>query len=270
TGERFISNPLPGTPGPRLYRTGDRARWLADGTVEYLGRLDHQVKLRGFRIELGEIEAVLGQHTGVREAVVLVREDSPGDPRLVAYVVSAGDPKPMAAELRAFLKEKLPEYMVPAAFVVLEALPLSPNGKVDRKALPAPEETRSEEEWLAPRSAEEEVVAGIWAEVLGRQRVGVRDNFFELGGHSLLATQVLSRLRQIYPVNLPLRTLFEEPTVENLAALISQSQNGHPNGQNHPIPTGESVDQLLRNLDQLSDEQVDSLLLETLAEEEGS
>ncbi|MBV9122341.1 MAG: amino acid adenylation domain-containing protein, partial [Planctomycetes bacterium] len=221
TGERFISNPLPGTPGPRLYRTGDRARWLADGTVEYLGRLDHQVKLRGFRIELGEIEAVLGQHAGVREAVVLVREDSPGDPRLVAYVVPAGEPV-STVELRAFLKEKLPEYMVPAAFVWLEALPLSGNGKVDRKALPAPEETGSEEEWLAPRSAKEEVVAGIWAEVLGRQRVGVRDNFFELGGHSLLATQVLSRLRQVFGVELPLRGLFENPTVEGVAGSIEQ------------------------------------------------
>ncbi|HEX7892996.1 MAG TPA: amino acid adenylation domain-containing protein, partial [Terriglobales bacterium] len=219
TAERFIPNPFGSSKNPRMYKTGDLCRWLPDGQIEYLGRLDHQIKLRGFRIELGEIEAVLAEHPGVRQCLVTAREDSPGLKRLVAYLV----PKtqlPSSDELAAHLKQRLPEFMIPSAFVTLAAMPLTPNGKVDRKALPAPEyEERGER--TAPRNPTEEVVAGVWAEVLHVKSVSVEDNFFELGGHSLLATQVISRLRQAFQIELPLRAVFEAPTVAGLAALIA-------------------------------------------------
>jgi len=220
TAERFIPHPWPppGQSGERLYRTGDLVRRRADGPVEFLGRIDNQVKIRGFRIELGEIEAVLGSHPAVREAVALVR-----DGRLAAYVVlDPTDPtdRPDATSaLTAWLRERLPQYMLPSAFVVLEALPLTPNGKVDRKALPAPAQSR-DEGFVAPSDPVEELLAGVWAEVLGRERVGVHDDFFALGGHSLLATQVMSRLRSVLGVELPLRRLFESPTVAELARAV--------------------------------------------------
>ncbi len=218
TAERFVPDGLSGDAGARLYRTGDRVRWLATGQLEYLGRTDFQVKVRGYRIEPGEIETVLGRHPAVREAVVLAREDAPGERRLVAYV-GAAEAVP-AAELRAHLRESLPEYMVPSALVVLEALPISPNGKVDRRALPAPEPGGGEAEYEAPRSVTEELLAEIWAEVLRAERVGIRDSFFELGGHSLLATRVVSRVREAFGVELPLRALFEAPTVAGLAERV--------------------------------------------------
>ncbi|HEX9940247.1 MAG TPA: phosphopantetheine-binding protein, partial [Longimicrobium sp.] len=222
TAERFVPDPFSTEGGARLYRTGDRARWLASGEVEYLGRTDEQVKVRGFRIEPGEIEAVLSDHAAVREAVVVVREDAPGDRRLVAYVV-AGEPAAVTpAELRAHLKRRLPEYMVPSAVVVLEALPLTPSGKVARRALPAPDLASPEEAYVAPRTPTEEVLAGIWAEVLRLERVGVHDSFFELGGHSLLATRVVSRVRVEFSVELPLRALFETPTVAGLAPQVER------------------------------------------------
>jgi amino acid adenylation domain-containing protein/thioester reductase-like protein len=224
TADRFIPDPF--TPGGRLYKTGDLARLLADGAVEYLGRLDHQVKVRGIRIELGEIEATLAQHPTVCEAVVAA-DTGPGAPRLVAYVIPpAGAAAPTTTELRTFLGGKLPEYMVPSAFVALPALPLSPNGKVDRKALPAPEPTRPDlaSAYLAPRTPAEVKLAGIWAEVLRVEKVGLRDSFFELGGHSLLATQMLTRVRAEFGVELPLRRLFEAPTLDALAAAIEEQQ----------------------------------------------
>src|SRR6185312_13620892 len=215
TAERFV----PDTRGERLYRSGDLGRFLPNGDVEYLGRLDHQVKIRGFRIELGEIEAAL-MLAGARQAVVMVREDT-GDRRLVAYV-TGGVP---VEELRQSLRERLPDYMVPAAFVVLESLPLTVNGKVDRKALPAPEQPgRAEEGYVAPRTPAEEVLAGIWADVLGLDRAGADDNFFDLGGHSLLATQVTSRLRQAFGVEKPLRDLFEAPVLADLAARVEAAR----------------------------------------------
>ncbi len=219
TAERFVPDPV-GGPGERLYRSGDLGRFLPDGDVEYLGRLDHQVKVRGFRIELGEIEAALATVAGVRQAAVLVREDRCGDRRLVAYVV--GDTE--VAELRRSLRDRLPDYMVPAAFVTLAAFPLTVNGKVDRKALPAPKQPGGEETYLAPRTPTEEVLAGLWADLLGLERVGVADHFFDLGGHSLLATQVSSRLRQAFSVEMPLHDLFEAPVLADLAARIEEAR----------------------------------------------
>ena len=223
TAERFITDPFSQTAGARakLYRSGDLARRLPNGDLEYLGRLDDQVKIRGFRIELGEIEAVLGQHRAVRENVVIVREDIPGDKRLVAYVV-AKDSSLTTFELRDFLKEKLPQHMVPSAFVLLDALPLTPNGKVDRRALPAPDQSgrKSEESFIAPRSPIEEILAQIWQKVLKLEKVGIHDNFFDLGGHSLLATQIVSRVRSGFSIELPLRDLFEAPTVYALAQRV--------------------------------------------------
>ncbi|MBV9774815.1 MAG: amino acid adenylation domain-containing protein, partial [Gemmatimonadetes bacterium] len=217
TADRFVPDPFGPEAGGRLYRTGDRARRLADGTVEYLGRTDHQVKIRGFRVEPGEIEAVLCGHEQVREAVVSLREDVPGRQRLAAYVTA--EDRVDGAELRAYLAERLPEYMVPGAFVVLEELPVTANGKVDRGALPAPE-TASGEAYVAPRTPVEELMAGIWAEVLKTGRVGAEDDFFALGGHSLLATQVVSRARQAFGVEVPLRALFEAPTLAALAGRV--------------------------------------------------
>ncbi len=225
TALRFVPNPFGARPGDRLYRTGDLARRRPDLGLEFLGRLDGQVKIRGFRIEPGEVEAALAALPGVRQAAVVVREpaeNGAGDRRerrerrLVAY--TAG---PVAADdLRAALRERLPDYMVPAAFVTLDALPLTPNGKVDRKALPEPERQSTEETYQAPRTPVEEVVAGIWAELLGRERVGTGDHFFALGGHSLLAARVTSRLRRAFGVELPVRDLFEAPTVAGLAARV--------------------------------------------------
>ncbi|QRN95172.1 non-ribosomal peptide synthase/polyketide synthase [Archangium violaceum] len=220
TAERFVPHPF-GEPGARLYRTGDVARWRADGTVEFLGRADNQVKLRGFRIELGEIESVLARHPGVRAAVVSTWTPAPGDVRLVAYLVPGSGQALDTGALRELVRQGLPEYMVPSAFVVLEALPLTPNGKVDRKALPAPEgaglEPRS---FVAPRTPTEQLLAGLWARVLGVERVGLHDDFFELGGHSLLATQLFSAIRQAFQVELPLRDLFAAPTVAGLAERV--------------------------------------------------
>jgi amino acid adenylation domain-containing protein len=217
TAERFVPDPFSGEPGARLYRTGDVARWLPDGTVEFVGRADFQVKIRGFRIELGEIEARLAEYPGVREAVVLAREDAPGDKRLVAYCT--GMDRMDAEALRTHLSATLPEYMVPAAYVRLETLPLTSNGKVDRRALPAPEgEAFATREYEAPLGEVERVVAGIWSELLGVERVGRRDHFFQLGGHSLLAVQLTSRVRQALGVEVALGELFARPTLADFAA----------------------------------------------------
>jgi amino acid adenylation domain-containing protein len=226
TAERFIRHPFDAQPEARLYRTGDLVRYPPDGTLQFLGRIDHQVKVHGFRIELGDIEAVLVQHAAVKETVVVAREDSPGDKRLVAYLVPTGLETPAASELRRFLREQLPEYMVPSAFVTLTALPLTPNGKVNRLALPAPEQTRPEleEAFVAPRTPAEETIAAIWAELLRVSTVGVRDNFFGLGGNSLLATRVMARLRDAFQVELPLRSLFEAPTVEGLTLAVTAAR----------------------------------------------
>ncbi|MEW5925951.1 MAG: non-ribosomal peptide synthase/polyketide synthase [Gemmatimonadota bacterium] len=237
TAERFVPDPFGGESGARLYRSGDRARWLAEGELEYLGRTDAQVKIRGFRIEPGEIEAVLCGHPGVREAVVTVREDAPGQKRLVGYVAPEHGADLTGEELREHLSARLPEHMVPAAFVVLERLPLNANGKTDRRALPAPETAAAGDAFVAPRSEVEETLAGIWAEVLGVERVGVEDGFFELGGDSILSIQVVSRARQ-RGLKLTPRQLFEQPTVARLAAVVERVDEGAGAAQ-EPV-TGEA------------------------------
>jgi acyl carrier protein len=254
TSEKFIANPFSDDPTARLYKTGDLARYLADGNIEFLGRIDHQVKVRGYRIELGEIESVLNEHPGVSESVVVAREDEPGDKRLVAYLVGSESETPALSELRSYLKEKLPKYMVPSSFVTLERIPLTVNGKVDRLALPAPEETRPEleEAYVAPRSALEDVIAGIWADVLRVERVGVDDNFFELGGHSLNLTKVLLQVQDALQVKVPLRTLFEEPTVGQLAKEITRVRPG----------INQEIAQTIRELKQLSGDEVKRMLSE--------
>ena len=227
TAERFVPDPF-GGPGERMYRTGDLGRWVG-GVLRYVGRADSQVKLRGYRIELGEIEAALASHPRVREAAVAARADAAGHKRLVAYVVpdgaagqENGGRESGAAELKEYLSGALPEYMVPSQFVTLDALPLLPNGKIDRRALPEPGDSHDagRDTFVAPRTPVEEVLCGMWAQVLGAQAVGTRDNFFDLGGHSLIATQLISRARQVFGVELPLRSLFESPTVEGLARTV--------------------------------------------------
>ncbi len=243
TADRFIPSPF--SKGRRMYRTGDLARWINGGTLDYVGRIDQQVKIRGFRVELGEIESILQRHESVGEAVVVMREDTPGDQRLVAYVTSAADRRPEAGELIEYAKERLPVYMVPALVVVLEKLPLTANGKIDRKALPAVEWGGAIDEGANARTPVEEVLAGIWARTLGLEEVGIYDNFFDLGGHSLLATQVMSRVREAFGVDLPLRALFEASTVaglglhiENLLHIGVQTSMPplHKVGREQPLP----------------------------------
>ena len=225
TAERFIPNPFSLEPGARLYKTGDRARYRVDGAIEFLGRCDDQIKIRGYRIEPKEIEFTLSQHPEVQDAVVIAREEASGDKRLVAYLVAEREGGPTADELRAFLREKLPEYMVPAAFVTLAALPLTSSGKVDRLALPRPDRTRPdlEKTYIAPRDALELQLSHLWEEVLGVQPIGVRDNFFELGGHSLAAVRLFALIDRRMGRKLPLATVFQGATIEHLATILRQS-----------------------------------------------
>ncbi|MEH1861785.1 MAG: amino acid adenylation domain-containing protein [Nostoc sp.] len=227
TAQKFIPNPFSHEPGSRLYKTGDLARYLPDGNIEFLGRIDHQVKIRGFRIELGEIEAVLRQHPAVQSTVVVLREDLPHQKQLVAYVVCHRDyeekvTQKLIPDIRRFLQERLPDYMVPSAFVLLDALPLTPNGKVARLTLPAPDTTRPdlEENFVAPRTQIEKVLAEVWSEALGLEQIGIYDKFLELGGHSLLAIQIINRLREILNVELPVSSLFLSPTIAEQAKRI--------------------------------------------------
>ncbi|MFY4730111.1 amino acid adenylation domain-containing protein [Nitrospira sp. BLG_2] len=228
TAEKFVPDPFSKIPGSRLYKTGDLARYRQDGVIDYIGRLDHQVKIRGFRIELGEIEAWLSKHPDVREVVVLAREDPPDGKRLVAYIVPTSTPSrmtPTANDLRQFLSEQLPEYMIPAAFLFLAELPRTANGKIDRKLLPAPDfNGQLTDQYVAPRTAIEGKLADMWAEVLGIMRIGVHDNFFDHGGHSLLAVQLMSRIRKTIGSPLSLLAIFQAPTVASLAELLSKSE----------------------------------------------
>ncbi|MET0650624.1 MAG: non-ribosomal peptide synthetase, partial [Pyrinomonadaceae bacterium] len=226
TAERFLPDPFSAEPGRRMYRTGDLARRLPGGDLEFLGRADDQVKLHGHRIELGEVEAALNAHEEVSQAAVVLREDAPGDRRLVAYVVPAGGPAPSSDELRGFLRERLPVYMTPSAFVTLDALPLTRNGKVDRRALPAP--PRAGRGGLAvayapPQTEVEVVMASIWRGVLRLDEVGIHDDFFGLGGQSILAIQIIHRVNQSFGVNLPMRAIFDDPTVTGLSLLVEET-----------------------------------------------
>jgi len=224
TAKRFIPNPFDGEPDARLYRTGDRARYLDDGTIEFLGRFDYQVKLRGFRIELGEIETILGTHPAVREVVAILREDIPGEKYLAAYVVASEEDGSLVARLRDFLKQTLPTYMVPATFTLVDALPLTPNGKVDHRALPVPERGRqsSEQSFVAPRTEVERAVSGVWQDVLAIEKIGLHDNFFDIGGNSLLLVQVQNRIREAVGRDVSVVDLFRYPTVEALARHLSR------------------------------------------------
>jgi amino acid adenylation domain-containing protein len=253
TAERFVAHPFSQEEGARLYRTGDLTRFRQDGQIEYLGRMDHQVKVRGFRIELGEIETELRQHDKVEECVVVLKEEEPGDQRLIAYIVAGQKMNPTSQELRVHLKQRMPDYMLPTAFVMLDAMPLSPNGKVDRRALPEPERARPEEtEMVAPRTALEELLANAWSMALKVEQVSVHDSFFELGGHSILATQLVTQLEGIFPATLPLLTLFfENPTIAGFADAIT-SLSGQVDI--------EKIARAYQNLEQLSDGELEELL----------
>jgi len=287
TAERFVPNPFvatrciassgaspsspsSGQPGERLYKTGDQVCYLPDGNLQFLGRLDQQVKIRGFRIEPGEIEVILSRHPAVQDAVIQVREDVPGEKRLVAYVVTKQNiSPPTGIQLRQFLQKHLPDYMVPAHFVLLDALPLNASGKVDRHALPVPLESNAarEDNYQAPRTPLEEQIAAIWREVLHLEKVGVYDNFFSLGGHSLLATQIVARIRSTFAVEMPLNMLFEAPSVAALAEYLEQARQQPQSGFDEEalrIPVldrgGGDVDQLIAMLEQLSPEEAQALL----------
>jgi amino acid adenylation domain-containing protein len=253
TREKFQANPFNGLPEDRIYRTRDLGRYLPDGNLTFAGRRDQQVKIRGFRVELGEIEAALGRQPGVREAVVIARDDDLAGRRLIAYVVPSAEGATDAHALHEALRATLPAYMIPAAFVLLERLPLTPNHKLDRRALPDPEPSRPEgREIVPPRDGVEQAIAMIWQRLLNLEAVGVRDNFFELGGHSLLGTRVIAALRDEFGAEIPLRALFEKPTVEALALAVAQARVEQA--------VGSEVDALLDNLEDLSDEEVEALL----------
>ncbi|MCC6177439.1 MAG: amino acid adenylation domain-containing protein, partial [Chloroflexi bacterium] len=270
TAERFIANPFSPAPTARLYRTGDLTRWRPDGAIEFLGRIDQQVKIHGFRVEPGEIEATLARHPAVRETVVIAREDQPGVQRLVGYVVFGAEPPPTVDELRAFLKRQLPDYMVPAAFVRLDGLPLTPNGKLDRQALPAPEVVRADEAdgYVAPRTPTERTLAEIWGLVLGIEDVGIHDNFFDLGGDSILSMQVVARARQagleIHPTH-----LFQHDTIAELAPLVTPARASKP----MPAPAEVSADEPRQTPQQaplltLNQRQLDRILARVSVEKE--
>lgn len=271
TAERFVPDPFVGTkftasaPGARLYKTGDLACYRPDGNIMFLGRVDHQVKVRGYRIELGEIEAVLHQHPAVRQAVAVARKQAATDVQLVAYLMASqqGDRTLTSAELRSFLKEQVPEYMVPTAFVMLDALPLTPNGKVDRAALPAPEASMlaAQENYVAPRTEVEAQLAQTWEQLLRLEHVSVEANFFDLGGHSLLATRLASRICEIFQIELSQGHIFNAPTIIELAEVVTRlqaEQKDLPTKTIHKVNAGDS---LLsgEQIDQLSDEEIEAL-----------
>jgi amino acid adenylation domain-containing protein len=262
TAESFIPDPFSDEPGARLYRTRDRARYLPDGRIDFLGRLDHQVKIRGFRIELGEIESALREHPAVKEAVAVVKRAN-DEKYIVAYVVPVSEHASAAAELRAFLKQRLPEYMVPSTFVLLDQLPLTAAGKLNRAALPEPDRRHPEREsaFTVPRNAVEEALVEIFAEVLGAEKIGIHDNFFEFGGHSLLATRVVARIRKTFNAELPLRHFFESPTVAEIAVFLISHE---------PAPGRmEEMMVLMRKIESLSTDDLEELLRRKKAKEAG-
>ena len=258
---RFVKNPFRDDEKDQLYYTGDRGRYRPDGMLEFLGRLDDQVKIRGVRVEPNEITVTFARHPEVDSCFVTNKRDEQRQIRLVAFVVVTEQSKTTVSELRAYLKKQLPATMVPEAFVFLPDLPLTPRGKVDRRALPVPDERRPdlEESFAAPRNAVEEALAEIWGEILRIEKVGIQDNFFELGGHSLMATRVISRLSAVYQVEIPLRQFFLYPTIAELALIISG--NLEKTEQEH-------VKQLLDEFENLSDEEAERLLAQELRQNE--
>ncbi len=260
TSQKFVSDPFGGDPAARLYATGDHGRFLPDGNIDLLGRVDDQIKIRGVRIELGEIEAAVRAHPSIQAAVITVAGTG-GDERLIGYVVPH-DGALSSSDLRRFVRERLPDHMVPSSFVLLDALPLTPNGKVDRRALPTPDPRAEREgEDSAARTPTEQALAAIMAEVLGLDRVGIHDNFFELGGHSLLGIRVVARVRKVFRVELPLRRLFEEPTVAGLALEVVKAERAG-DGPVTPSPTRRVApgEELAAQLADLSAEEVEALL----------
>ncbi len=257
TAEKFVPHPFSSEPGARLYRTGDLVRYLSDGNIDFLKRMDHQVKVRGFRVELGEIEAALNQYWAISESVVVDNDDLPGGTRLIGYIVPEEGIEPTSAELYAFLKEKIPSYMIPSIFVTLKEIPLTPNGKVNRAELPVPQlsEDGTSANFVAPRNPLEETLAEIWRETLGAAQVGVESNFFDLGGHSLLATRVVTQIRERYGVELPLRVLFESPTIAGLAQHLDAVQVKETQLSR--------ILSMLENVENISEEEVTALLAKT-------
>ncbi len=254
TAEKFIQNPYSDEPEARLYKTGDRARYLPDGNIEYLGRIDSQVKIRGYRIELGEIEETLRQHPAVRDAVAIARDDGSGNKRLVAYVVLDPDKLPSISNLRGYLQEKLPEYMVPSGFVTLESLPLTPNGKLDRHALPQKCDRVSEETaFTEPQTPTEKELAQIWMAVLELEKVGINESFFDIGGHSLMAIQLVSRVRMRFGVELPLYDFYAAPTIQNVAELVEEEILANADSN--------QIDELLDRLEKFDGEEAQSVML---------
>jgi len=252
TDENFIDNPF--LPGTKLYKTGDLVKYRYDGNIDFLGRIDQQVKVRGFRIELGEIENVINNHPEIRESVVIAQDGDHQEKRLVGYIVPEASQAISINELKLYMRQTLPEYMIPSLFVVMDAFPLSPSGKVDRHALPAPEGTMLvDTEYVPPRNEQEEIMVKICAELLRLERVGVYDNFFDLGGHSLLATQFIARLRDIFSIEIPLRSLFENPTVDRLSVFITQLKQENET-------ESEKISRLMKKIDQLSEEEIRALL----------
>jgi len=264
TAERFIPHPYSSTPGARLYRSGDLVRHLPGGNIDFLGRLDHQVKVAGYRIELGEVEAAMVQHQAVRECVVVVRADAHGDARLVAYIVpDDGAVLPDTPAWRRYLADSLPSHMIPSLFVELETLPLTPGGKVDRRSLPAPDTmgNGAGPDHVAPRTAVEEVLAGIWREVLAVKSVGIHDNFLDLGGHSMLAMRCVSAIRQVFRIELPLRVLFESANLAELAQALTAYED-RPGGL-------EKIARVLQKVKGISREELQNELLKRRASKAG-
>lgn len=272
TAERFIANPFTGDRSARLYRTGDFGRFKADGILEYLGRVDNQVKVRGIRIELSEIESILMEHPFVKEAVVAVAERDSGSALLVGHVVPSGAIIPGTTELRQYLKSRVPDYMIPSVFVVLTALPLLPNGKVNRAALPPvqPDQIGTQSAFVGPRNENEETLASMWRDLLGIDRIGVDRSFFEMGGHSLLGMQLLARIRRTFGVDLPVRRLFEEPTIAGLAVELEKSKASGTPTQPRIIPrrSAVSASAISTDLESLSPDQLSELLEKLLREKQ--
>jgi len=251
TAEKFVPDPFNGSYGARLYKTGDLARYLSDGNIEFIGRIDDQIKIRGFRIEPKEIEAVCREDPAVKDVIVLAREQESGIPRLIAYFVFQPGTESAISKIRNTLKKRLPDYMVPSAYVTLDALPLNPHGKTDRRALPDPEPGREETDgrFDSPTTPLETQLADVFAQVLGVDRVGVNDNFFELGGHSLLLTNLLFHLNEKFHLELPLRAVFDAPTVSELAPVLVQTRAR--------LLNEDRLNTILAEIEQLSDDEVE-------------